>query len=119
MAALVSCAILNSMNLEQKRDLYSKAVEAAELTLKGKNNLYTSHNGNMFSFVGKDGVVGVRLEKNMREEFLSHKGAKQPIQYNTLMKEYVEIDDSLLMKTSELAELLKSGFSYTDSLKKK
>lgn len=50
---------------QDKLDLYKQLIDThPEIELKGGQKLpYTSHNGNMFTFLTKDGRVGIRLGK--------------------------------------------------------
>ena len=86
---------------------------------KGKTMPYTSVNGHMFSFLTKDGKMGLRLSVDDKDEFMETFGAKIMEQHGRTMKEYVEVPDYLLQDTERLSEFLKKSFEYTSSLKPK
>jgi hypothetical protein len=63
---------------------------------------YTSLNGHMFSLLTKEGWLALRLPSDVREAFLKKYKTKLCVQYGTVMKEYVEVPDALLKRTTEL-----------------
>jgi len=93
------------------------AVPGAER--KGDKVPYASHNGHMFTYLSKAGVVAIRLREKDREAFLKKYAARLCTQYGVVQKEYVEVPDSLLRNPKELAKYLKAGFSYVGELKPK
>lgn len=104
----------------EHRDLYIAHVEAhPDIDLKGKANKYTSHNGHMFSCINKDSDVGVRLGKEEREAFLAEHDTDLLVSYNTVMKEYVVVPESILQNRAAFHTLLEQGFAYVDGLKPK
>ena len=86
---------------------------------KGKTMPYTSVNGHMFSFLDKNGEMGLRLSENDRDEFIQTFKTKLSVQYDRVMKEYVVVPLSLLKDTETLAEYLQLSFNYASSLKPK
>lgn len=86
---------------------------------KGATMPYTSLNGNMFSFLMKNGRVGLRLPEAEREAFMKKYKAKLVEQYGIVQKEYVEVPDALLAKTTELKKYFDASFEYVSSLKAK
>ena len=101
-------------------ELYEKLVATKpEVERKGATMPYTSHNGHMFSLLGKDGNLGLRLPKDEREGFLDKYQTKLFEQYGSVMKEYVEVTDALLRKTEELQEYFEISYAYVSSLKPK
>lgn len=95
------------------------AVEQVEgLTVKGKTG-YTSLNGHMFSFVGKDGTVAIRLSPEDKKAYeLEHKTG-DVIQYNAVMRGYVPISEDQLRDTEFCSELLSKSRDYIATLKPK
>jgi hypothetical protein len=63
--------------------------------------------------------VGLRLGKEEREAFLKKHRARPVEQHGTVLKEYVEVPDSLLKKTAELAPYLAQSYAYARTLKAK
>ena len=103
-----------------KLALYEKLVATLpSVTLKGATMPYTSVNGNMFSYLSKDGKLALRLPPEPREAFLKKYKTKLFEAYGIVQKEYVEVPDALLKKTSELKEFFKLSFAYVSSLKPK
>jgi len=90
-----------------------------EVQRKGKANPYTSCNGNMFSFVGKDGEVALRLSAEDREAFLKKHNAALAVAYETVMKEYVAVPDSVLRNTRWMTRYFAASVAYARSLKAK
>ncbi|MFC2030648.1 hypothetical protein ACFLWA_07980 [Chloroflexota bacterium] len=86
---------------------------------KGATIPYTSLNGHMFSFLSKQGQVGLRLPKKERERFLEKYKTELVVQYDRVMKEYVAVPDSLLGDTDQLAGYFEISYAYVGSLKPK
>ena len=56
-----------------KLELYDKVVgNNPDIERKGKTTPYTSINGHMFSFLSKNGTMGLRLSENDRNSFIQH-----------------------------------------------
>ena len=101
-------------------ELYEKLIATnPNVERKGKTMPYTSRNGHMFSFLDKEGNLGLRLPKEDRETFLSDYKTELSVQYGSVMKEYVVIPDSLLKNTDELKEYFDVSYGYVSSLKPK
>lgn len=101
-------------------ELYDMLIGAnPQIERKGKTMPYTSINGHMFSFLSKEGAMGLRLSQNDREEFIKKFDTKLMEQYGRTMKEYVEVPNRLLQQTEELSEFLQKSFDYVSSLKPK
>src|SRR5574337_491756 len=104
----------------EKIALYEKLIATTpELERKGDTIPYTSHNGNMFSYLSKDGVMALRLDEKTREEFIKKHKAKLMEAYGIVQKEYVAVPDALLKKTSELKKYLAKSYAYVQTLKAK
>ena len=86
---------------------------------KGATMPYTSLNGHMFSLLTREGWLALRLPSEAREEFLKKYKTKLCEQYGTVMKEYVQVPDALLKKTSELRKYFDLSYAYVGSLKAK
>jgi hypothetical protein len=79
---------------------------------------YTSMNGNMYSYLGENGVA-LRLPADARDEFLAKYQTTLYHAYGIVQKEYVTVPASLLTKTDELAAYFRAGFDYATTLKPK
>jgi hypothetical protein len=86
---------------------------------KGATMPYTSVGGNMFSLLDPSGRLTLRLLEKDREAFRKKYKTGDVIQYGALMKEYVEVPDSLLKNTKEAKKYLDMSFEYARSLKPK
>lgn len=86
---------------------------------KGAAMPYTSLNGNMYSFMSKEGLVGLRLAEPDREAFLKKYKTQLFETYGTVMKEYVTVPPALLKKTKELSKYLAISYEYALTLKPK
>jgi len=105
---------------EPKVELFDKLIEAnPKIERKGKTTPYTSVNGHMFSFLSKEGKMGLRLSESDREEFIQRFDSQLMGQHGRTMKEYVEVPDSLLNKSKELSKFLQKSYDYVSSLKPK
>ena len=99
--------------------LYANLLRAVGLEQKGKNMPYTSINGNMYSFIAKEGYVGIRLSTEDFNDFVEKYNAKQAVSYGSKMHEYVHVPDDLLQKTEELVRYMKKSHAYAKTLKPK
>jgi hypothetical protein len=79
----------------------------------------TSISGHMFSYLGKEGEMVLRLPTDERELFLKKYKSKLCDAYGVVQPEYVVVPHSLLSKTSELKRFLEIGYKYVASLKPK
>jgi TfoX/Sxy family transcriptional regulator of competence genes len=86
---------------------------------KGAAFPYTSLNGNMFSILSKEGVMGLRLAKADREAFLSDHGASLYTSHGATMPEYVAVPGDLLADTARMQSYVAKSFAYAQTLKSK
>jgi hypothetical protein len=89
-----------------------------EASIKGAKIPYTSMNGNMYSYLGENGV-GLRLPAGTREEFLAKYQTTLYHAYGIVQKEYVTVPPDLLAKTDELAPYFLVSFDYAKTLRPK
>ena len=107
------------MNHEQARARYAELVATIrEAELKGAKMPYTSVNGNMYSYLGENGV-GLRLPADVREEFLERYRTTLYQTHGTVQKEYVTVPADLLASLDELAPYFQASFDYAQTLKPK
>ena len=100
--------------------LYDKLIASNPgIERKGKTMPYTSINGHMFSFLDKDGNMGLRLSREDIEEFILKFNSSLMEQYGSVMKEYVKVPSGLLRDTEILSKYLQKSFDYVSSLKPK
>ena len=104
----------------EKFELYRKLVAGnPAVELKGATVPYTSLNGNMFSYLSKQGSLALRLPSPDREAFLTKYKTKLCEAYGVVQPEYVEVPGSLLASTKELKKYFDISYQYTASLKPK
>jgi len=103
-----------------KVDLYERLVATnPKVERKGDTVPYTSLNGNMFSYLSKEGKLALRLPPKEREEFLQKYKAKLCEAYGKVQPEYVEVPDSLLASTADLQRFFDCSYDYVKTLKPK
>jgi len=111
---------MNNTAFDKNLQLYEKAIAVnPHIQRKGKTMPYSSLNGHMFSFLDKEGNMGLRLPADAREEFLSKYNSKIMEQYGRKMKEYVIVPVELLKNTVTLSEYLQKSYLYISTLKPK
>jgi hypothetical protein len=89
-----------------------------EAQLKGAKVPYTSMNGNMYSYLGENGVA-LRLPAGAREEFLGTYQTTLYHAYGIVQKEYVTVPEDLLTRLAELTPYFRVSFDYATTLKPK
>lgn len=108
------------MNLEKTKDIYYALIaKAPGVEVKGAKNKYTSVNGNMFSFLTQEGKIAFRLSDDDRDAFLKKHPDSVCIQYNTVMKHYVEVPDSIVNNKAQLKRLFAKCCKHSFALKPK
>ena len=104
----------------EKIALYDKLVATnPKVERKGATVPYTSVNGNMFSYLSKEGKLELRLPPAELEAFLKKYKAKLCEAYGKVQPEYVEVPDSLLASTKELKKYFDASYAYVSTLKPK
>jgi hypothetical protein len=86
---------------------------------KGKTLLYTSVNGNMFSFITESGALALRLSAIDRAAFIAQFDSRLHEAHGHVMKEYVIVPATLLGDTSALASWFAASTAYARALKPK
>lgn len=100
--------------------LYEKLVATLPgVERKGDTVPYTSVNGHMFSNLTKAGKVALRLPEDARTAFLAKYNTKLSKEFGVVRKEYVEVPDALLAKTSELAPYFAKSHAWVKAMKPK
>jgi len=99
---------------------YNKLISQLEnVDRKGKSMPYTSINGHMFSFLDKEGEIGLRLPKDLIENLKSLYHAEIMIQHGRTMKEFVKIPQNLIDNLEALTLYFQNSIDYVSSLKPK
>ena len=91
---------------DEKLAIFAALVEQTDdVVTKGKATTYTSMNGNMFAFLGKEDVLAFRLSDADRAAFLEAQPDAVVVQYDTVMKHYVGLSDAFLDDAEATAAL--------------
>ncbi|MCP4416361.1 MAG: TfoX/Sxy family protein [Chloroflexi bacterium] len=107
-------------DFQEKLGLYDKLLAThPDIERKGKNMLYTSVNGYMFTYFSKEGELGIRLPKDEQEAFVAQYNTPPFVQYNAVMRGYVTVPDGLLQDTDALKPYLDLSYAYVQGLKPK
>ena len=83
---------------------------------KGKKMIYTSANGYMFSLLNKAGEIGIRLPKDVGQQFMKDHHTGPYKSYGAVMKDYVLIPANLYTNTKLLVNFLNKSYDYVMSL---
>jgi hypothetical protein len=90
----------------EKLELYDKLIASdPNIERKGKTTPYTSVNGHMFTFLTKEGTMGLRLSKEDQEKFMKRYNSKPMVQHGVVMKEYVLLNFSTAMNSRTLIRI--------------
>jgi hypothetical protein len=106
-----------------KLELYRRLLDSTPGVAEKSNfgSAYTAVNGNMYSMIGKHGVVGIRLPEPERSAFLAEHATElfrgDPAWPPA--KEFVAVPDALLADTDALRSYLERSYAYALSLKPK
>ncbi|MEL6324404.1 MAG: hypothetical protein AAFQ84_09280 [Pseudomonadota bacterium] len=103
-------------DFDATKAIYDRACAAAGIERKGKNLVYTSANGHMFSQMNKAGELGVRLPKDRQQAMGEEHGAGPFKSYGATMRDYICFTDEMLMDEARVAALLKEGLAFVESL---
>ena len=99
---------------------YSKAIDQCpEFEMKGKNMLYTSANGHMFSAINKAGELGIRFSDDKQKEYIKALETDFFYSYGAKMRGYVLIPETILADDKKLIKMLQESYKYVMSLDSK
>jgi len=105
------------MNADDRLTRYNKLLEKCDrFERKGKTMPYTSANGYMFSLINKAGELGIRFDKKVQEAYFDKYNTEQFMSHGAKMKGYIIIPDELIMKETDMLNLLNESFDYVMSL---
>jgi len=86
---------------------------------KGAKNPYTSRNGHMFSFLGPDGTLALRLPDDRYQEFLANYESGPVESHGAVMKGYVSVPGDLLADAEALQPWFDASHDWIGTLKPK
>lgn len=106
---------------EEKLETYDKLIASIpDQKRKGKTSAYTSLNGRMFSFLDKKtGELSIRFSEAVKRTLMEKYGAKESIQYNSVMRGYIVVPEELFGNFELLSELFKNSYEHIASLRPK
>jgi hypothetical protein len=84
---------------------------------KGVKIPSTSLNGHMYSYLGRNGELALKLPEGEREAFLKKYKTTLCNLYGIVQKEYVIVPDALLAKTQELKKYFALSYDYAATIK--
>lgn len=87
--------------------------------IKGKANKYTCLNGNMFSFISKEGQLCLRLSKQDEIQFKAENDTTEVRQYGALMRGYVSVPSDRLDDPGFMANWAARCWDNAQALKPK
>ena len=120
--------LFSDMALQQEKSNHSeKTLELYDTLIaglpgverKGATMPYTSLNGNMFSFLNKEGTLGLRLPQQVKDEFLKKYKTTLCIEYGAVMMEYVSVPEKVFKRTKEMKPWFVLSYEYVKTLKPK
>ena len=101
----------------EKAEAWERLIEThPEVERKGKNLLYTSVNGHMFTMFSTEAMFGIRLSDEDQAAFLAEFESGPFLSYGSTMRGYVTVPDDLLFDTERLAPWLARSYAYVSSL---
>ena len=83
---------------------------------KGKTMPYTSANGHMFSLFNKAGEIGIRFSKEVQQKYMEEFNTTIYHSYNSVMRGYILIPESMLEDLDNIAQLLNESYDYVMTL---
>jgi len=98
---------------------YDALLSAFAIPRKGAKNAYTSLNGNMFSYLEKEGALALRMGKEARNAFIERYNSRLAEAHNTVMKEYVVVPVEMLLNLETVSPHFAESLRYAESLKAK
>ena len=108
------------MTWEDALKVYDDIIEACKgFERKGKNMIYTSSNGYMFTLLNKAAEIGIRLPKDEAFAFMETYNTGHYYSYGAKMKDYVLVPESLWTDKKLMVSYFEQSFAYVNTLKPK
>lgn len=108
---------MTASNVTRVYDALVNAFPAVER--KGKTMPYTSVNTYMFSFVGKEGNIALRLSPDDMQECIQQYGATVMMQHGRVMKDFICVSDDMMAEMNILKKYFQRSLDHTNTLKPK
>ena len=98
-------------------DRYDAAIDIVDgVQRKGAANPYTSGNGWMATYLGKQGEVAIRLAKDDHETFLAEHDTEKPVSYGSVMKDFAVVPQDVVADAEALAAIIRRSHEHVDGL---
>ncbi len=105
---------------KEKLNVYDELVaKCPRFERKGKTMPYTSANGYMFSLFNKAGEIGIRFSKEVQKKYMEEFNTTIYKSYNSVMRGYILIPESMLEDLDQVAKLLDESYDYVMTLEPK
>ena len=105
---------------DENLKIYQAVIDKCpNIELKGKNMLYTSDNGYMFSLINKAGDFGFRFSEKRKKELIEQLNTTDLKSYGATMRGYVKVPENLFDEIDLLSEYLKESHAYVMTLESK
>lgn len=90
-----------------------------EVERKGANMPYTALNGNMFSFLDKEGMLSLRFSKEEQEAFIAEYDTTHSIQHGAVMNGYAIVPEEVFKNVELLHLTFAKSLAFVKTLKPK
>ena len=98
-------------------DHYDAAIDLVDgVARKGAANPYTSGNGWMATYLGKQGEVAIRLGRDDLDAFLAEHGTERPVSYGAVMKDFALVPAAVVADAGALAALIRRAHDHVEGL---
>jgi TfoX/Sxy family transcriptional regulator of competence genes len=105
------------MNWDDALIIYDTIVDSCKgFERKGKNMIYTSSNGYMFTLLNKAAEIGIRLPKEEATKFMLKYDTGHYYSYGAKMKDYVLVPESLWQDKELMVSYFEKSFAFANSL---
>ena len=105
------------MTWEEALEVYDDITKACNgFERKGKNMIYTSSNGYMFTILNKNAEIGIRLPKDEASQFMEQYSTGHYYSYGAKMKDYVLVPESLWKNKKLMVSYFEQSYAYVNTL---
>ena len=105
------------MTWDNALKIYDEIVASCDgFERKGKNMIYTSSNGYMFTLLNKAAEIGIRLPKDKASKFMEEYNTGHYYSYGAKMKDYVLVPENLWTNKDLMVDYFQKSFAYANSL---
>ena len=87
-----------------------------EVERKGASMPYTALNGNMFSFLDKEGMLSLRFSQDEQEAFIAEHDTSHSIQHGSIMNGYALVPEDVFNKSELLIAQFAKSLAFVKTL---